>query len=792
MTKLLLRRPVDVVALSIALLLVCLHWWADTQPVEATVRLGEGGELSRSGPAAALLRGIHNLEGRASDVQFQLRGPLRPHPDLVVVEVDEKSARRYGLWPWRRDLVAKGLHNLHLAGARAIGLDVIFTDEAQAGPRLSPESVTALEALVENPPKTLESQLPAMKAFLEVQRQPSPDMALVQAFEEAPELVQGVVVYPRGDLPKFQELEKEQARLLEPHLLRQVYGPTRGAVLEGVDFDQVASWRNHSAQMPLARFAEVGHRLGHFNTAPDPDGTLRRLPILAKLEGPRGFLPHLTVQTAAAYYDAAIEPVFDPELGRLSSVRLVPPQGPVVSIPLQVTEQFALIDHLGPRSVFKTVSFSDAVDNTFDPELVKGKALLVGVTLIGNFDQRVTPYSEFEPGIFTSASFLSNILQGVFLTRPPAMRGLELLFMLLAPFFLARVLPRVLFRWKLLVILAVAGAWLVVDQVLFVRGLQLATVMPTFTVLLASFGIIFVGYLSVDREKVQLRSAFQHYLNESVMESMLQHPEKLKLGGEKKEMTVLFSDIRGFTTLAERMAPEALVKFINSYLTPMTRIVFEEGGTLDKYIGDALMAFWGAPVDQPDHALRACRAAIRFLEALTELKVAWREQNLPEFDIGVGINSGAMIVGNMGSDIRFDYTVMGDSVNLASRLEGTNKEYETRVLISESTHALVQGQVNARRLGAVRVKGKRRPVGIFELRGAQPPQGQEAQTIRTFETAVEAYAQRQFVEAEQGFHSVLQVWPNDPPSRRYLDEIAVFKATPPEPGWDGVYTATTK
>src|SRR5207249_2137977 len=161
-------------------------------------------------------------------------------------------------------------------------------------------------------------------------------------------------------------------------------------------------------------------------------------------------------------------------------------------------------------------------------------------------------------------------------------------------------------------------------------------------------------------------------LNESVMEQMLANPDRLKLGGDKREMTVLFSDIRGFTTLSERMAPEALVKFINSYLTPMTRIVFEEGGTLDKYIGDALMAF--------------CRAPVRFLDKLKELKAAWRDQNLPEFDIGVGVNTGPMIVGNMGSDIRFDYTVMGDSVNLASRLEGTNKEYETRILVSEATY----------------------------------------------------------------------------------------------------------
>jgi adenylate cyclase len=240
------------------------------------------------------------------------------------------------------------------------------------------------------------------------------------------------------------------------------------------------------------------------------------------------------------------------------------------------------------------------------------------------------------------------------------------------------------------------------------------------------------------------------------------------------------------------MTPEGLVKFINAYLTPMTDIVFENGGTLDKYIGDAIMAFWGAPVEQPDHALRACRAALRFLEKLEELKREWRAQNLPEVDIGVGINSGPMNVGNMGTQGRFNYTVMGDAVNLASRLEGTNKEYETRVLISEGTYQLVQGQVVARRLGAVRVKGKRRPVRIYELRGLGQAQGTEAEAIRLFEEAVELFTLQNFTGCRERLQQVLQLWPGDAPSRRYLLELEALERTPPGPGWDGVYTATTK
>jgi len=791
MTKFLYRRRMELLALSIALLSGATHWWADTQPVGSTVRL-EGGTVRRTGVGAALLRGLHGLEGKATDLQFQLRGPRTPHPDVIVVEVDEKSAQKYGLWPWPRDRVAKGLRHLHEAGAKAVGLDMVFTDEIFPEGKLDAQTVAALEALVDRPPRELQPRLATYRSFLESQKKPSPDEALAAAFAAAPEVVQGVVAYPAEDRIYFQNLEAQQAELLRPHLIQQLYGKTPGSVFEAADARTVASWKNHSAQTPLPILARASVRLGHFSMAPDPDGVLRRLGPFASLEGPGGLLPHLTLQVAATFWDARVEPVFDPELTRLTGARLVSASGASHWVPLQLSEQFTLINHAGPRSVFPTISFADVVDNTFDKEKVRGKAMLMGVTLIGNFDQRVTPFSGFEPGVFTNASFLSNILAGDFLTRPPAMRLLELLFMVAASLFLAVSLPRVGFSWKLGLIAGVLASWMAVDQLVFLNGHQAATVIPIAHTLLSSFGIVFLGYLSVDREKVQLRGAFQHYLNESVMESMLQNPEKLKLGGEKKEMTVLFSDIRGFTTLSERMTPEALVKFINAYLTPMTRIVFEEGGTLDKYIGDALMAFWGAPVDQPDHALRACRASIRFLDALNLLKQGWKEEELPDIDIGVGINSGPMIVGNMGSDIRFDYTVMGDSVNLASRLEGTNKEYGTRILISENTYALVQGQVNARRLGAVRVKGKKKPVGIYELRGAMPATGQEAETVRTFEAAVDAYTQQRFVDAERGFQAVLEQWREDPPSLRYLEEIAVFKVRPPETGWDGVYTATTK
>jgi adenylate cyclase len=795
MNRLLSRRRFEVLALSIALVMAGLHGWASAVPVGG-VRLGADGRPAEEagGLTQALLRSVHTLEGRASDVQVRLRGPRAPHPDVVVVAIDEESIQRFGLFPWSRALVARGLLGLHRAGASAVGLDVTFTNESPDGAGQAYREVLArFEQASRALPEASAVQLAAFRAELAERTRSSPDADLAAAFREAPEVVQGLITYPLNDRASFGARAEEHAALLAGRLLVPPFpGRVPGSVYE-VPLEQVPSWVQHSAQTPLRPFVEAGSPLGLFNVSPDPDGVIRRLPLFARLDSPKGLLPSLALQTAATGLGARVVPDWDPVAGRLVGARLERAGAPALAVPLLEDEPFALVNFYGKGDrTFRHVSFADAVDGTLAPGALEGKLAVLGVTYVGGFDQRVTPFSEYEPGVYLHAGLLSNILSQDFLRRPVSLRVAELAFMLLSALALAVLLPRVNFALKLGLVLAGVAGWLALDQALLNRGVQLATVLPSANLLAVSFGVIFLGYLSVDREKGQLRHAFQHYLNPSVMEQMLQHPEKLKLGGEKKEMSVLFSDIRGFTTLSERMAPEALVKFINAYLTPMTGIVFEEGGTLDKYIGDALMAFWGAPVDQPDHALRACRAAVRMLDELGRLKAAWREQNLPDFDIGVGINSGPMIVGNMGSDIRFDYTVMGDAVNLASRLEGTNKEYETRVLISEATFRQVEGRVVARRLGAVRVKGKRKPVGIYELRGLGVAEGRDAEAVRAFEAAVDHFAAQRFDEAEAGFTSVLGLWPDDPPSHRYLQQIADFREEPPAPGWDGVYTATTK
>jgi adenylate cyclase len=780
------RHRFEALALGLALLFCALHIWVDRSP-SVGLQVGEGASDN------VLLRSLHIFEGRTTDLQFRLRGHRAPHPDVVVVAVDEKSVQALGRWPWPRQVLAQAIDRMREAGVSSVGLDMTFTDEVpDEGAQAYADAVARLDKVLAETPEPPAALL-TVREELKGRSVASGDEALAAALARAPQVVQGVIVYSRLERAQFalQALEREPA--LSGHLLRRLPGSVPGSFHE-VDPEKLLSWRGHSIQMPLPAFVQASKRLGHFNIAPDFDGTVRRVPLFILLEGPAGLIPALELQTAAAYLGSEVEPVFDPQVRQITGARLRRAEGTLLPlhVPVPFNDPFMLVNYPGPAKVFPTLSLSDVVEGQFDPALLRGKAVLVGVTLVGNFDQRVTPFSELEPGVYIHAAFLSNILSQDFLSRPLLARPLELLFMLGASLLLARLLPRVRFAWKLGAMALLMAGWLAVDQLLFSRGLHVATVLPLSSLVISAFGVIFLGYFSVDAEKARLRATFQHYLDASVMEQVLAHPEKLKLGGERKELSVLFSDIRGFTTLSERMPPEQLVSFINEYLTPMTDIVFVNGGTLDKYIGDAIMAFWGAPVDQPDHALRACRAALGFLERLDELRVRWRKAGLPEVDIGVGINSGPMNVGHMGTANRFNYTVMGDAVNLASRLEGLNKTYDTRILISADTYALVRQLVTSRRLGVVRVKGKQAVTDIYELRAMGPPTGKDAQAVQAFEAGVERFLARDFGGAEVHFRQVLTLWPEDGPTLRYLEELNVLRWNRPGPEWDGVFTATTK
>jgi adenylate cyclase len=753
------RRRYELVGLGVAAILALLHWATDGRQAGA-----------RTGPVADVLRVVSALEGRASDLQLRARGVRPPHPDVVVAAIDERSVQRYGRWPWSRELLARAVSRLHEAGPAAIGLDITFTDEDRASDAaVMGAAAEALGRALGSLPEPSRGAFTPVLASLEARASASGDAALARALADAPEVVQGVSAYGSGEAQDYLEQQAVAETELRPRMLTRFPGPAGRAFFE-VPLDRSIAERFVSAQVPLPRLLPAGQPLGHFNVLRDDDGVVRFTPPFVQLEHPPGLLPSLELQTAATALRASIEPVWDPGLAQLVAARLRRDGQPLRTMPLSLKRPRARIDYPGPAEVFHTVSLVDVMERKLPADALRGKVLLVGVTLVGQYDQVVTPFRNLEAGIYAHAAMLSSILSGRFLQRGTGAVLGELVFLLGVGLLLGLVLPRASPWLKAAVPLALALGWMAVVQLALRRGVALASALPLANVFLSAFAVVFVGYLSTDREKIRLRRTFRYYVAESVMTEMLEHPELLRLGGEKRDCTVLFSDIRGFTALSESISPEALVKFINGYLTPMTRIVLEEGGTLDKYIGDALMAFWGAPVPQEDHALRACRTALRFLEELETLRKGWREEGLPEVEIGIGINSGPMVVGNMGSDLRFDYTVMGDAVNMASRLEGANKLFHTSIMVSEDTWKRIASQATGRRLGSLRLRGRSEAVRVWELLAVRPPTEEERAEISRFEAAVDALAARRVQEAEAGFQAVLSARPEDRVARRYLSE----------------------
>ncbi|WP_413612905.1 CHASE2 domain-containing protein [Bdellovibrio sp. HCB-110] len=426
-------------------------------------------------------------------------------------------------------------------------------------------------------------------------------------------------------------------------------------------------------------------------------------------------------------------------------------------------------------------------------EFFKGRSVLVGATAVGLYDLRNTPVEANYPGPELHLTMLANLLEMNFLKQWP----LE-----------SKAMP-----WIILVVgvlLSIAWAWMgsLSSMVVFVVALIASVSFDLwifikdqtlvhsflfyFTIFSAFFAIQIFKYFTEEKKKRELKSTFSKYVSPAVVDELLKDAANLKLGGRRERMTAFFSDVRGFTTISEKLSPEELSRVLNLYLTPMTDIVFKNSGTLDKYMGDAIMAFFGAPVKDKNHAEHACRCALESLKKLEELQKTFAEKNLPMIDIGIGINTGDMSVGNMGSNIVQNYTIMGDSVNLASRLEGINKEYGTRIVISEFTYAEVKNSFTAREIDRVRVKGKLEPVRIYELVCEGKAKGELAEKLHLFDQGFELYQSKKFSEALEIFNKTKTMSQNDPVSELYVERCQDYIESPPPLDWDGVYVMKTK
>jgi len=423
----------------------------------------------------------------------------------------------------------------------------------------------------------------------------------------------------------------------------------------------------------------------------------------------------------------------------------------------------------------------------------KGRSVIVGATAVGLYDLRNTPVEANYPGPELHLTMLANLLDQNFLTAWSKESSLMPWFFLLLGFMLTLVWAYVDSIASFAVLLGVLAVGFGIDVWFFLsKKMMIHSLLPYMLVFFCFFSIQLFRYFTEEKKKRELKSTFSKYVSPAVVDELLKDAENLKLGGRKEHMSVFFSDVRGFTTISEKLPPEELSRVLNLYLTPMTELVFKNKGTLDKYIGDAIMAFFGAPIKGNSHAKDACRCALQNLEKLKELQKEFEAQGLPHIDIGIGINTGAMSVGNMGSNIVQNYTVMGDSVNLAARLEGINKEYGTRIIISQFTFDEAKEDFTAREIDRVRVKGKLEPVRIFELICEGEATDKVAENLKLFAQGYTLYHQKQFGDAQEYFKKAFAVTQNDPVSELYIERCQDYLNSAPPEDWDGVFVMKTK
>jgi adenylate cyclase len=527
------------------------------------------------------------------------------------------------------------------------------------------------------------------------------------------------------------------------------------------------------------RSAAAGEGLVNITT--DPDSVVRGLPLLLTT-GDRD-LPALALATVAQY--ARRPRVLDapPSPGRV--------YGAGRAVPVVEADRM-LINFLGPPSsperggAFPIVPFVDLLEGRLDRSLVEDRIVLLGLTIRG-IDEFATPTTGVTRmwGVEVLGSAVETILTQRYLAPAPAALTVALIFSLAALAVLLALLRRPLFAG--LGVAALLGLYLLAAMVAVDNGLVLNLVFPPAALLLA-FGLALAGRVVLEQaEQRLLRDVMARYLSPAVSRWVLRDADRLRLGGETRTMTVLFSDLRGFTTLSHRLEPQVLVGLLNEYMTAMTEVVFRHDGVLDKYIGDAIMAFWNAPLEQPDHARLACDTALDMIERLGTLQSDWQARGLPRLELGIGLNTGPMVVGNMGSRQRLAYTVLGDAVNVAARLEGLSKEYGTRIVIGEATRAAAGDRFVYRPLDVVAVRGRDEPIAVHEIVGRAGQVSQAAlELLADYERAVGLYRQRSWREAGAIFERLLQRVPNDGPTALYLRRCAALQAQPPPADWSGV------
>ncbi len=675
---------------------------------------------------------IHKLEKARADAKIE---------DIIIVDIDNRSLNKLGRFhQWPRDYYAALTNKLADAGAIVIGFDILFMER-------------------------------------------DVDRATDSLFVEATDYAQNV-----SHALSFSEAEPDK-------FLYKMESPPPGLEFEKFSYQFPPPIQNIFPKSDRfdGKFIELynaSQQLGFVNFQPDNDSVIRKMPLFMNFAD--RLYPSLPLAMVFYLFDIQQDQIqIDP--GKSVKLNITSESGSeTVNLPIDQKGNL-LINYYGTYQTFRYIPFYDVYANRVPAEFFQGKIVLFGATAAGLYDMRPVPFQKAFPGVEIHANILYNILNQDFITKTSALLNIIILFTLCILIGIFSSSFKMIYNIPFLLLVA-AGFVFYTHHAFQNQNLWIENVQPFIGIMLSQVAVLGYKYFNELKDKRRIKGMFQNYLSPTVVSELLKKPDMLKLGGERKIATAFFSDIKNFTTFSEDLQPEELVMDLNEYLSAMTEIVLKYEGYLDKYEGDAIVAIFGIPIKQSDHALRSCKAALDMQKKLVELRKKWKSEKKPLFETRIGINSGPMIAGNIGGTDRFDYTVIGDSVNLASRLEGANKMYGTSIIISEESYRQVKNELICRELDFLRVKGKTKPVRVYELLGRKGEKfdPKSIQCLGYFAKGLKTYRKRDWIHAYDIFQKALSICPDDGPSNEFIRRCKIFIENPRPDDWDGVFELRSK
>jgi len=684
-----------------------------------------------------------SVDNRLRDFLFVARGERPQTGQIAIVSIDDKSLNQLGQWPWERDKIAQIIQNLDSAGALVIGLDVFFSEIDKTSPDLI-----------------------AKDYGLDSSNLPNYDAILAQVLGATP-VVLGYIF----DLEKAQNSDKFPAldadATISEHNFQQIeYLPQANGVT-----------------VNLARLQAKALSAGFLNNIPDESGIIRSVPLLIKYQQKnytsmafelfrllKDYAPLQVnyVDNGISHIDVGKQAIPSSDLGRL------------------------YLNYLGGKQSFPYISALDVFSNQFDPAQVKDKVILIGATAVGLLDLRATPFDNTMPGVEVHATALENMLKNDLIQKPDWVIGADITLMTLIALLLTFAyifLP----AWLIFITMIVSAylTFIGLSYILFQKGFILNIIFPFITIIGVTISSTLANYFLETRQKNLIRANFARKVSNAVVDDILKHGGSDILIGQEKEISIFFSDVRSFTKISEQLgSPTKLIDLLNIYMTPMVDEIMKNTGTVDKFIGDAIMAYWNAPHSVEKHADKAVISALNQMQQLVIVNKQLDEKYQIPIDIGIGINTGVATVGEMGSAGRSDYTIIGDSVNLASRLEGLNKMYGSHIIISEFTLAQLTGDYLIRELDLVQVKGKLKPVTIYEVVDYATENSISDKELAAYQKALSDYRDSQFESALEQFESLNQDH-SGTLYQLYIERCNAYIHNPPK-DFNGVFIQTTK